>query len=76
MVDFLRCIESGEKPVADIEEGHISSASCILANMSLEAGRTLHWDSEKGEIKDDPEANARLARPYRESWIHPTAEDV
>ena len=73
MVDFLKCIETGAKPVADIEQGHISSAACILANMSLENGRTLHWDPAKGEIKDDPEANAKLARPYREPWVHPTA---
>ncbi len=76
MIDFLKCIESGEKPVADIEQGHISSASCILANMSLETGRTLHWDAAKGEIKGDPEANKKLARPYRGPWVHPTAADV
>ena len=71
MIDFLKCIDSKEKPVADVEEGHISSSSCILANMSLETGRTLHWDPKKGEIKNDPEANAKLARPYREPWVHP-----
>ncbi len=76
MIDFLKCIESGEKPVADIEQGHISSASCILANMSLELGKTLHWDSAKGEIKGDPEANKKLARPYRGPWVHPTAGEV
>jgi len=76
MVDFLKCIASGGKPVADIEQGHISSAACVLANMSLENGRTLHWDPAKGEIKNDPEANAKLARPYRAPWVHPVAEDV
>ena len=29
------------KPVADIEEGHISSACCILANLSMDLGRSL-----------------------------------
>ncbi len=76
MVDFLKCIDSGEKPVADIEQGHISSASCILANMSLKTGRTLHWDADKGEIKNDPEANSLLARPYRAPWVHPVAGNV
>ncbi len=32
MRDFLRAIASRGKPVADIEQGHISTASCILAN--------------------------------------------
>ena len=76
MIDFLKCIESGGKPVADIEQGHISTSACILANMSQKLGRTLHWDAEKTLIKGDAEANARLARPYRAPWIHPTAENI
>ena len=34
MLDFLTAIGSRGKPVADIEEGHISTASCILANLA------------------------------------------
>ena len=48
------------KPVADIEEGHISTSSCILANVALQLGRTLHWDAEKGRVRDDEEANRLL----------------
>ncbi len=32
---FLEAIASRDRPVADIEEGYISSASCILANLSM-----------------------------------------
>src|SRR5262249_45996935 len=42
-VDFLKARASRGKPVADIEQGHISSASCILANLSMQLGRTLTW---------------------------------
>ncbi len=73
MEDLLRCIESRGKPVADIEQGHISTASCILANLSLDLGRTLAWDSAAGKIAGDDAANARLARAYRAPWIHPAA---
>ncbi len=76
MIDFLKNIESRGKPVADIEQGHISSAACILANMSLELGRTLRWDAAKGEVAGDEEANQILARPYREPWQHPDPETV
>src|SRR5690606_6976537 len=38
MVDLLNNIGTRGKPVADIEQGHISSASCILANMSMQLG--------------------------------------
>lgn len=71
MLDLLAAIESRGKPVADIEEGHISSASCILANLSLELGRTLAWDPQAGRVVGDEEANRRLLRPYRAPWKHP-----
>ena len=48
------------KPVADIEEGHISTASCILANMSMKLGRSLTWDAEKRQVVRDDEANRLL----------------
>ena len=38
MLDFLAAIEKRSRPVADIEEGHISTASCILANVSMQLG--------------------------------------
>ncbi len=71
MKNFLDCIDSRELPVADIEQGHISTASCILANMALELGRTLEWNADTHEVVDDDEANNRLRRPYRDPWKHP-----
>ncbi len=73
MQDFLRAIESRGRPVADIEEGHISTASCILANMSMKLGRSLAWDAEHQRVLHDDEANRLLRRPYRHGWTHPEA---
>ncbi len=73
MKDFLAARASRGKPVADIEEGHISTASCILANMALRLGRTLEWDPVRGRVVGDDEANRLLRRPYRKPWIHPAA---
>ncbi len=61
----------GGKPVADIQEGHISSASCILANLSLETGRTLRYDPATRTVPGDPAATALLRRAYRDPWCHP-----
>jgi len=72
MRDFLAAIDSRGKPVADIEEGHISTASCILANMALGLGRTLTWDASTGKVAGDDEANGLLRRPYRAPWVHPS----
>jgi predicted dehydrogenase len=71
MLDFLKAIETNSRPVADIEEGHISTASCILANISMKVGRPLVYDPAKRQIVGDQEANALLSRPYRQPWQHP-----
>ena len=73
MLDFLRAIRTRGRPVADIEEGHISTASCILANLSQRLNRTLAWDATKGRVIGDDEANRLLRRPYRKPWVHPEA---
>ena len=76
MLDFLAAIASRSKPVADIEEGYISTASCILANLALKLGRTLAWDSAAQRVAGDEEANRLLRRPYRQPWMHPEPEQV
>ena len=48
MMDFLAAIDKRSKPVADIEQGYISTAACILANLSMQLGRTLIWDAQQG----------------------------
>jgi predicted dehydrogenase len=76
MQDFLAARQERRKPAADIEEGHISSACCILANLSMELGRSLTWDAAAGQVAGDDEANRRLARVYRGPWEHPTPDNV
>jgi hypothetical protein len=73
MKDFLSCIATRGRPVADIEEGYVSATACILANLSQRLGRSLRWDHEKGAIVGDDEANALLRRAYRAPWVHPDA---
>jgi predicted dehydrogenase len=73
MRDFVQAIASRGRPVADIEQGHISTASCILANLSQKLGRSLTWDADKHQVIGDDEANKLLRRPYREPWTHPQA---
>jgi len=71
MKNLLSCIATREKPVADIEQGYISTTSSILANLSMQLGRSLAWDPVKGQVVGDEEANRLLRRPYRAPWIHP-----
>ncbi len=76
MKNFLECIASRERPVADIEEGYISTTACILANLSLQLGRSLTWDHAAGRVVGDDQANALLRRPYRSPWVHPDPATV
>ncbi|MBV9265021.1 MAG: hypothetical protein JO061_02515, partial [Acidobacteriaceae bacterium] len=76
MLDFLNAIDKRSRPIADIEQGHISTASCILANNALQLGRTLEWDPVRCEVVGDEEANKILKRQYRNPWVHPAASEV
>jgi len=71
MKNWLSCIEKRSRPVSDIEEGYISTASCIMANLSMKLGRSLAWDPKAGAVIGDEEANRLLRRPYRAPWVHP-----
>jgi predicted dehydrogenase len=74
--DLLSARATRGRPVADIEEGHISTACCILANLSLKLGRSFNWDAKAGRVVGDEEANRLLRRPYRKPWVHPEVNRV
>ena len=76
MRNFLHAIDTGSRPVADIEEGFISTACCILANLSMQLGRALRYDPLTHTVLNDPEATALLQRPYRSPWKHPHPDTV
>jgi hypothetical protein len=76
MKNFLECVESRQHPVSDIEQGYMSTAACILANISMQTGRAIQWDHAKGQVVGDAEANRLLRRPYRAPWVHPDPQSV
>mgnify|MGYP001159268181 CR=1 FL=1 len=76
MLDLLKAIQTGSRPVADIEEGYISTASCILANISMDLGRPLVYDTVKKKVVGDKTATKRLTRGYRSPWEHPDEHKV
>jgi predicted dehydrogenase len=77
--DFMQAREkrsAQRRCIADIEQGHISTACCILANLSLQLGRPLAYDPKTRTIPGDAEATRLLARPYRAPWVHPDPAKV
>jgi predicted dehydrogenase len=71
MKNWLEAVEKRTKPIADVEQGHISTSSCILANLSMQTGgRPINIDPQTGQAKGD-RVQPLLARPYRGDWKHP-----
>jgi predicted dehydrogenase len=66
---FIDAVKTRKPPdVGDIETGHRSTIPGHLANIAYRLGRKVYWDAAREVIKDDPEANKLLLRPYRSPW--------
>jgi len=71
--DFLKAIETGERPACDIETIHYSTNMSLLGMLSYKLGRSVTWDGQKETCLGDPQANALLRRDYRGPWTYPGA---
>jgi len=71
--DLLESIETGRKPVCDIEEIHYSTNLSLLGMLSYKLGRSVKWDGQNERCIADPEANKLLSRQYRKPWTYPEA---
>lgn len=69
--DWIMCVKSRKRPVADVEIGHRSISVCHLANIAREVGRKLTWDPVREVFVNDPEASAYLDRPRRKGFELP-----
>jgi predicted dehydrogenase len=70
--DFFECVRSGNRPRADIEINHLSTALCHLGNIATRLGRTLRFDPKAERFVSDKEANALVRRQYRPGhWAVP-----
>lgn len=70
--NWLDCVKSREKPVADVEIGHRSITVCHLANIARRVGRPLRWNPADERFVDDPGADALLVRQRRKGFELPT----
>ena len=66
--DWTQAIKNRTKPICDVEVGHRTASVCNIANIAYQLGRTLDWDPEKEEFKNDPEANNLSTKEYREPY--------
>lgn len=66
---FLNCVKSRQEPISDVHSHMQMLNICHLAGISARLNnRSLKWDAKTEQIVGDDQANAMLARPYREGY--------
>ncbi len=66
--DFLDCVKSRGKPLADAEVACYSHIACHGANIALFLGRKLNYDTKTHAFVDDEQANRLRSEALREPW--------
>jgi len=71
--NFIDCVRSRKREdlYCEIEEGHLSTSLCHLANISFFTRRKLVFDPAAETFPGDEEANRYLKREYREPYVVP-----
>jgi hypothetical protein len=72
LANWLDCIRTRQKPVADVEIGHRTISVCHLCNIAREMGCKIKWDPEKEQIIGDQQAGNLLSRPRRKGYELPS----
>lgn len=75
--NFVEAIRGKDNLNAEIELGHLSTSLCHLGNIATRLRRSLRFDSQNERFlthdgqSEDTEANALVARQYRDHWGTP-----
>ena len=65
--NFLECIKTRQKPIAEIETTVRTSIACILSNLAMRSNQTLDWDDAAKTVKQK-DARKLLEYHYRAPW--------
>lgn len=68
MNNFLECVKSRAKCNLDVETGHRSTTTTLIANIAYRTGQRLEWDRKAERFKNSEEANKLLSYAYRPPW--------
>jgi hypothetical protein len=69
--NFLDCIKSRQRCNADIETGHRSTSTTLIANIAMRIRAYLEWDAQAERFTNNKEANNYLHYEYRKPWKLP-----
>ncbi len=70
--DWIECVRSRRRPIADVEIGARSVTVCHLGNLAYWNHRKLRWNPDHWQFVEDAEANKWLDREHRDPWKLPT----
>ncbi len=68
IMNFLNSIRDNKLPNCDVEDGHKSTISMLLANISWRVGQDLKIDPKNGHIINNPAAQKLWSREYQKGW--------
>jgi hypothetical protein len=71
MQNWLECMRTRSKPLADVEIGHRSVSVSHLLNITRQLNRKLRWDPAAERFEGDEEANGFLTRARRKGYELP-----
>ena len=66
--NFIQCVRSRKDPIATVEDGHRATILGMIAEISINLGRSLRWDSKAEQFIGDNQANRLLSAPMRSPW--------
>jgi len=69
--NFLDCVKSRARCNCDIETGHRSTTTTLVANIALQAKALLEWDAQAERFTNNAAANKLLGCEYRAPYKLP-----
>ncbi|SPE42147.1 Oxidoreductase domain protein (fragment) [Candidatus Sulfopaludibacter sp. SbA3] len=69
--NFLDCVRSRQRPIADVETGYRSVSACHVGTIAYRLGREVRWDAKAETFPGDAEAQAMMTKKYRAPWVLP-----
>ena len=66
--DWLKCLQTRQLPICDVETGQRSATICNLVNQVYFNGKGCRWDPKTEQFLDGTGAASWLTREYRAPW--------
>ena len=66
--EWISACKGGPAAKSNFDYAARLAEMALLGNVALRLGKRIEWDAAKMQVKDCPEAEPLIARPYRDGW--------